>query len=116
MIQGYPLSDFDLDERTRQAIEELQTAITARYPTTTFELARSPDDADSLLLLATADVDDPDEVGDLVLDRVVELIAEESIYVHVIPLRTPERIEAALEAERRSGRRYGSVSNLLESA
>jgi hypothetical protein len=102
MIHGHPMSDFDLDERTRQAIEELQTAITTRYPTTTFELALSPDDPDSLLLLATADVDDPDEVGDLVLDRVVSLIADEGIYVHVIPLRTPERILAAEEAERRS--------------
>lgn len=91
-----------LDERTRQAIDELQTTITARYPSTTFEVEPSPEDCESTWLVATADVDDADEVGDLVLDRVVELIAEEGIYVHVIPVRTPERIEAAREAEQRS--------------
>lgn len=111
MIHGHPVSDFDLDERTRLAIEELQSTITARYPTTTFELALSPDDSDSLLLLATADVDDADEVGDLVLDRVVSLIADEGIYVHVIPLRTPERIQAAEEAERNDVLRYGSLAS-----
>ncbi len=111
MIQGFPLSDFDLDKRTQQAIEELQATIIARYPTTTFELARSPEDPDSLLLLATADVDDPDEVGDLVLDRVVEFIVEEGIPIHAIPLRTPERIQAAREAERRDPLHFRSLAS-----
>ena len=34
----------DLDERTRQANSEEQGALAARYPTTTFERARSPED------------------------------------------------------------------------
>jgi hypothetical protein len=42
-------------------------------------------------LLAVADVDDPDEVGDLVVERVVALQVDEGIPLHVIPLRTPER-------------------------
>ena len=96
-----PSDDLVLDERTRQAVAELQATIAARYPTTTFKLVPSPEDPTSLLLLATADVDDPDEVGDLVLDRVISLIVDEGIPIHVIPLRTPERIQAALEAERR---------------
>jgi hypothetical protein len=90
----------DLDDRTRQAVHELQVAIAARYPTTTFELVRGPDDPASIHLLAVADVDDPDEVGDLVVERVVTLQAEEGIPLHVIPLRTPERIHAAIEADR----------------
>lgn len=106
-----------LDERTRQAIQELQRTITKHYPSTTFEVVPAPDDPDSIHILATADVDDPDEVGDLVLDRVVSLIADEGIYVHVIPLRTPERIQAALEAERlRPGPRYRSLASLLGNA
>ncbi len=100
-----------LDERTRQAIDELQRAISARYPSTTFEVVPAPDDPDSIWLIATADVEDTDEVGDLVLDRVVSLIADEGIYVHVIPVRTPERIEAAREAERRSRSRYRSLAS-----
>lgn len=95
-----------LDERTRQAIEELQSTIAAHYPSTTFEVVPDPDDSDGTLLIATADVDDADEVGDLVLERVVSLIADEDIYVHVIPVRTPERIAAAREAEERSRPRW----------
>ena len=102
-----------LDERTRQAIDELQNTIAERYPSTTFEVVPAQDDPESIWLLATADVDDPDEVGDLVLDRVVSLIADEGIYVHVIPLRTPERIQAAREAELRSHPRYRTLANLL---
>jgi len=102
-----------LDERTRQAIDEPQRTIAERYPSTTFEVVPAPDDPDSIHILATADVDDPDEVGDLVLDRVISLIVDEDIYVHVIPLRTPERIQAALEAERlRPGPRFRSPASL----
>ena len=100
MSKEQPFRAADLDERTRQAIDEVQGAISARYPTTTFELARSPDDPASIHLLAVADVDDPDEVGDLVVERVVALQVEEGIPLHVIPLRTPERIQAAREADR----------------
>ncbi len=92
----------DLDHRTRQAIEELQGAITARYPTITFAVERSPADTASIHLVAVADVDDPDEVGDLVVERVVDLQTA-GIPLHVIPIRTPERIRAAREAKRRDG-------------
>jgi hypothetical protein len=91
----------DLDERTQQAIEELEQTIAARFPTTTFVLARSPEDLASIHLLAIADVDDPDEVGDLVVERVVALHVDEGIPLHVIPLRTPERVRAVIEMERR---------------
>jgi len=91
----------ELDERTRQANYELQTIITSRYPTTTYELVQSPDDPATMNLLAVADVEDPDEVGDLVVERVVALQVEAGIPVHVIPLRTPERIEEALAAGQR---------------
>jgi hypothetical protein len=100
MSQERPFSIADLDERTRQAIQELEGVITARYPTTTFELARAADDPHSIHLLAVADVDDPDEVGDLVVDRVVALQVDEGISLHVIPLRTPERVQAALDVDR----------------
>lgn len=93
----------ELDERTRQAVYELQRLITSRYPTTTYELVRSPDDPASLHLLAVADIDDPDEVGDLAVDRVVTLLVDEGIPLHVIPMRTPERIEAALAAGHQGG-------------
>jgi hypothetical protein len=91
-----------LDERTRQAIDELQRTILVHYPSTTFEVGPSPEEPESIWVIATADVDDTDEVGDLVLERVISLIVDEGISVHVIPVRTPERIQAAREAEERS--------------
>jgi hypothetical protein len=107
----------NLDERTREAIQELQRTMSEHYPSTTFEVVPALDDPESIHLLATADVDDPDEVGNLVLDRVVEFIADEGIYVHVIPLRTLERIRAAQEAERqRPGLQHRSFLDLLETA
>ena len=107
-----------LEARTRDAISELQSTITAHYPTATFELTRSPDDPNSILLFAIADVDDPDEVGDLVVERVVELLVDEGIPVHVIPLRTPERVQAAMEAgrQRASSHRFGALRQLREPA
>ena len=103
MRQERPFGIADLDERTRQAIQEVQGIIAARYPTTTFELARAADDPRSIHLLAVADVDDPDEVGDLVVDRVVALQIDEGIPLHVIPLRKPERVQAAQETDRGGG-------------
>jgi hypothetical protein len=84
-----------LDERTQRAVTELETRILERYPTASFVVTRSLEDPASIHLDAVVDVDDPDEVGDLVVDRVVELQADEGIPIHVIPLRTPERIAAA---------------------
>lgn len=95
-----PLAITDLDERTRQAIQEVREIIASRYPTTTFELARAADDPRSIHLLAIVDVDDPDEVGDLVVDRVVAFQVDDGIPLHVIPLRTPQRVQMALEVDR----------------
>jgi hypothetical protein len=93
----------ELDERVRQAVAELRATILVRYPAATFVLTRSPDDPRSIHLEAIADVDDPDEVGDLVIDRVVEMQAEEGIPIHVIPLQTPERVAAALQSQATRG-------------
>jgi hypothetical protein len=92
------------DGRVRHALAELESAIVARYPSATFEVSRGADDPGSIHLITTVDLDDPDEVGDLVIDRLIELQVDEGLPIHVIPVRTPERIAADLEAYRRSGR------------
>ncbi len=74
-----------LDARTQRALTELQTTIADQYPTATFEVSRAADDPHIIHLITTVDVDDPDEMGDLVIDRVVELVAEVGIPVYVIP-------------------------------
>jgi hypothetical protein len=99
MTQEQSLHVADLDERTRRAIAKLKVVIIAGYPASTCELTRAADDARSLHLLPIADVDDPDRVGDLVIDQVVALQVDEGIPIHVSPLRTPERVPAALAAD-----------------
>ena len=93
------------DRQTEEAVNELQGVIAAKYPTATFEVGRAEDDPNSIHLTAIVDVDDPDEVGDLVLDRLLELQVDQGIPIHVIPIRTPERVIAELAAERQAARR-----------
>jgi hypothetical protein len=102
-----------LDPRTRQAIGELQGLIARRYPTASFEVARAADDPAGIHLVAVVDVEDPNEVADLVVDRVVELQVEERIPIHVIPLRTPERVAASLRERQQVGRRARRSRPLL---
>jgi hypothetical protein len=91
-----------LDERTQRAVQELEETIRRHDPMATFELTCGEDDPASIHLITTVDVDDPDEVGDLVIDRVVELQVDEAIPLHVIPVRPLGRVLA--ELKKRSGR------------
>jgi hypothetical protein len=95
------VNDDDISEddlRVQAALAELREMILERYPTATFEVGRDPDHGASIFLYATVDLDDPDEVGDLVIDRLLELQIDEALPVHVIPLRTPARILAELRS------------------
>jgi hypothetical protein len=87
------------DSRTQGAIDELRQRIRQRYPSATFAVTRSQDEPENIHLITTVDLDDPDEVVDLVLDRLIELEVEERIPLYVIPVRTPERILAELKQE-----------------
>jgi hypothetical protein len=80
-----------LDSRRREAIEELSRLIRQRYPTAQFDVSPDPDDPDITLLWATVDVDDPDQVLDLVMERAPQLQVDEGVPVYVVPIRTPER-------------------------
>jgi hypothetical protein len=88
-----------LDPRIGTALGELRGMIAQRYPTATFDVARGHDEPENVHLLAVVDVDDAEEVLDLVMDRLVELQVDERLPVHVIPIRTPERIEVSRRAE-----------------
>lgn len=96
--------DEHLDPRTQQAIEEVRGVIEQHYPGAQFQVTRGHDEPVNVHLVTTVDLDDPDEVLDLVNDRLVELQVEERIPLYVIPVRTPERILASLQAERRPER------------
>src|SRR4028118_548954 len=94
-----------LEGRMHEAVTELQGTISRRYPSARFSLSHSEDEPTSLELTAVVDVDDPDEVLDAVIDRVVEFQVDEPLPIHVVPIRTPERIAAYLREHHRTGRR-----------
>ena len=90
-----------IDTRAQDALTELQELIRLHFPTVTFAVSRGEDHADGIHLTTTVDVEDPDDVTDVVIDRVLALQVEEGIPVHVIPIRTPERALQAVQAQRR---------------
>src|SRR4051794_15895405 len=89
------------DPRMQQAIAELQDQIVAHYPTASFEVAEGEDPV-GVYLTAVVDLDDPDEVLDVVIDRLLELETREGMPLYVIPARTPERIAAMLREHKHS--------------
>jgi hypothetical protein len=88
-----------LDSRAQSALDELRTVIQDRYPKARFEVSRAHDEPENIHLTAIVDVEDPDEVLDLVVDRVLELQVDEGVPVHVIPIRTPERVLAEMKSD-----------------
>src|SRR5713101_8412449 len=88
-----------LDSRTQGAIDEMRQRILQRYPSAQFAVTRSQDEPENIHLITAVDLDDPDEVLDLVLERLIELEVEERIPLYVIPVRTSERILAELKQE-----------------
>jgi hypothetical protein len=107
------ISETDLSRpRMRAAIAELQDLIRAHYPNATFELAIG-DDPDGVYLIATVDRDDPEEVMDVVVDRLLQLQNDEGVPLFVVPLRTPER-RAAMLAERDTVRRRLDIIEVLQ--
>lgn len=81
------------DPRIQQAVAELQALIATHYPTATFTVGPGGENPDGTYLTARVDLDNPDAVLDLVIDRVLALQLEEHLPVHVVPVRTPERVE-----------------------
>src|SRR6266567_305248 len=105
MIKGHVSEP---DPRIQQALTELQDMIAERWPTASFTVSRG-EDPEGLYLDATVDLDDPDDVMDLVVDRLLELQVDEGLPVHVVPLRTPERA-AAVRQRRRPRKPYATAS------
>lgn len=84
------------DRRIQAAIAELEALIRSQYTTVAFAIGEGSDDPDGVYLTATVDVDDPDEVMDLIVDRLLEIEIDEGLPIYVVPVRTPERIAAML--------------------
>jgi hypothetical protein len=100
----------ELAPSVADAVKEIEGLVRQRYPSATFQVARAADEPESILLWTTVDVDDPDEVGDLVLDRLLEMQIDEGIPLHLVPIRTPERVLAELRGPMVSRRRLAKIS------
>lgn len=85
------------DPRMRQALRELQEMIRERYPSAQFGVSMG-EDPEGVYLQAVVDIDDPDEVMDLVVDRLLEFEIEQGLPLYIVILQTPARI-ARLRAE-----------------
>ena len=86
-----------VDARVARAAVELQRLIKRQHPSATFDV-RPGEDPDGTYIWTIVDTDDPDTVLDCVVDRLLELQIDEELPVHVIPIRTPERVNADLAA------------------
>jgi hypothetical protein len=86
------------DPRVLAAVTELTELVRARYPEATFSVGRGQDDPEAIYVYATVDLEDTEPVVDLVIERELELHLTEGLPVQVIPLRTPERNAAIVEA------------------
>jgi hypothetical protein len=64
------------------ALSELQAGITQHFPTASFP--------GQTYLITTVDIEDPDEVMDSILDRLLELQLDEGLPINVVPIHTPE--------------------------
>jgi len=90
-----------LNRRRQQAVTELTRLIRQRYPSASFAVGPGEDDSAITHIIATVDVDDPDEVTDLAIEHELQLQIDEGVPVYVIPIRTPERV-AKLVSEQRT--------------
>jgi hypothetical protein len=75
----------------QHALSELRQLISTHFPGAAFQVGPGGDDLNGTYLVVTVDLDDPDEVTDLVIDRVVTLQVDHGLPIHVVPIRTPER-------------------------
>jgi hypothetical protein len=87
-----------VDPRIDAAIGELQHLIAERFPDATFAVGPG-EETGSVHLVATVDIEDPDEVIDVVIDRLVALHVDERVPVFLVPVRPLARVLTMLDAE-----------------
>jgi hypothetical protein len=92
-----------LDPPRQRAIVDLVTLIQAHYPSTTFTLREGVDDPEATYLIAHVDMEDPDEILDLTIDRVMELQLDKHIPLYVLPVHTAEQVAQTLRSLHKPG-------------
>ncbi len=90
-----PETHVHLTPRMEDALRELQTLITGRFPEATFVVEEGVD-PEGVYLVITVDIPDTDEVVATIGDRLLDLQVTEGLPVYVTPLRPIERVIAQL--------------------
>lgn len=85
-------------------IVEIQRLIRAKYPGATFEIQESPE-PQGVYMRAIVDVDEPFLVMDSFIDRLAEIQLDDEPPLHVVVVRTPERMKAAFQRSAMPGSR-----------
>jgi hypothetical protein len=91
MTSEYRETRYMDDPRIVAAVDELKQRITDGFPDAQIDVSEG-DDPDGVYLMATVDIDDPDEVTDLVIDRTMALQIKEELPVYVVPIRPISRV------------------------
>ena len=71
--EARPRAAVELDTQRRQVVAELMSTIKLHYPSAAFSVRNGIDDPEATYITAIVDIDDPDEVLDLVEDRLLAL-------------------------------------------
>jgi hypothetical protein len=87
-----------LSPRMDDALRELQTLITGRFPEATF-VVEEGFDPEGVYLVTMVDIPDTDEVVATIGDRLVDLQVDEGLPVYVTPLRPIERVVTQLREQ-----------------
>ena len=109
-------ADGNVSERAQAAIDEVKQSILSRHPDATFKIHPGFDDPTSISLEVYVDLDDPHQVFDEIIDRLVDIQVDDGIPLHVLPLHTPERALAAAIAYEQRYHRLADVLAAREAA
>src|SRR5262245_53813894 len=93
-----PETHIPLTPAMEDAVNELKSLITGRFPQASF-VVEEGFDPKGTYLVTTVDIADTDEVIDVVGDRLVELQVEERLPIYVTPLRPIQRVIAQLQEQ-----------------
>lgn len=93
-----------LNPDVKQAVDELERIVRSRYPEASFKVERGEDNPEGIHLITIVDIEDPDEVLDVVIDRVLHFQIDKGLPVHVIPVRPLEKVIEELKQPKRKVR------------
>jgi hypothetical protein len=87
------------DPRIQAAVKELSALLLSRFPSASLNVVHRGD-PNGIYIIATVDIDDPDEVIEAVLPRMVDMQADEGLPVYVVPEWPLHRIREQLRQVR----------------